>query len=46
MTYRTEDKFKSIFAKAGLKVKRTELQKGMPKELYPVRIWALQPDKQ
>ena len=40
---RTKDKFEDIFAKAGLKVVKTELQRGFPKELYPVRIWGLQP---
>jgi len=28
---------------AGLKLVSTELQKGMPKDLYPVRTYALQP---
>lgn len=41
---RTEEKFKTLFKEAGLKIVRTELQKGFPKELYPVRIWALQPE--
>jgi len=40
---RTDAKFKEIFEKAELKIKRMELQKGMPKELYPVRMYALQP---
>lgn len=34
-----------IFKDAGLKILRTELQKGFPKELYAVRIWALQPER-
>ena len=41
---RTEEKFKAIFKEAGLRILRTELQKGFPKELYDVRIWALQPE--
>jgi len=40
---RVDDKFRKIFQEAGMNIKRTELQKGMPKELYPVRIYALQP---
>ena len=41
---RTEEKFKTLFKEAGLRIVRTELQKGFPKELYAVRIWALQPE--
>lgn len=41
---RTEEKFKALFKEAGLRIVRTELQKGFPKELYAVRIWALQPE--
>lgn len=26
-----------------MKIKRTEIQNGLPSELYPVRIYALQP---
>lgn len=40
---RTEANFLKLFEEAGLKVVATELQKGMPKGLYPVRAWALQP---
>jgi protein N-terminal methyltransferase len=39
----TEEKFKALFKEAGLKIMRTEIQRGMPKELYTVRMWALQP---
>jgi protein N-terminal methyltransferase len=39
---RTDKKFRDIFEKAGMKLKRTEIQNGLPKELYPVRIYALQ----
>lgn len=38
---RTNEKFKQIFAQAGLRVLLTSVQKGMPKELFPVRIYAL-----
>jgi len=40
----TDKKFRDLFQKAGMKIKKTELQKGMPKELYPVRAYALQPE--
>lgn len=38
---RTDEKFRSIFERAGLKLIATEKQKGLPKELYPVRMYAL-----
>lgn len=40
---RTDEKFRRLFAEAGLKVVGTELQKGMLEGLYPVRAYALQP---
>ncbi|TVY83927.1 Alpha N-terminal protein methyltransferase [Lachnellula suecica] len=40
---RTDKKFREIFEKAGMKIKKTETQNGLPKELYPVRMYALQP---
>lgn len=40
---RAEGKWVKLFGEAGLKVVATELQKGFPKGLYPVRTWALQP---
>lgn len=40
---RTDDKFRQLFDEAELKIVATELQKGMPKSLYPVRAYALQP---
>lgn len=40
---RTDVKFRKLFEEAGLKVVSTELQKGFPKDLYPVRAYALQP---
>jgi protein N-terminal methyltransferase len=41
---RSDDKFRSLFKEAGLKIVATELQRGMPKELFPVRIYALKPE--
>lgn len=41
---RSDDKFRQLFQQAGLKIQATEQQKGMPKELYPVRIYALRPE--
>jgi protein N-terminal methyltransferase len=41
---RCDQKFRDIFEKAGLRIKKTEIQKGLPKELYPVRIYALVPE--
>ena len=40
---RTDKKFRELFDKAGLNLVSTELQKGMPKGLYAVRSYALQP---
>lgn len=40
---RTDAKFRSLFDQAGLRLVATELQKGFPKDLYPVRAYALQP---
>ncbi|KAF2032197.1 hypothetical protein EK21DRAFT_61324 [Setomelanomma holmii] len=41
---RSDDKFRGLFKDAGLKIVATEQQRGMPKELYPVRIYALKPE--
>ena len=41
---RTDDKFQAIFRKAGLKIIATEMQRGFPAGLFPVRIYALRPD--
>ncbi|KAF2109189.1 alpha-N-methyltransferase NTM1 [Lophiotrema nucula] len=41
---RSDDKFRALFMEAGLKIVATELQKGFPKELYPVRVYALRPE--
>lgn len=40
---RTDKKFRQLFQEAGLNIVATEFQKGMPKDLYPVRAYALQP---
>lgn len=40
---RTDEKFRQIFREAKLKIVATELQRGMPKGLYEVRSYALQP---
>ncbi|EMC94773.1 hypothetical protein BAUCODRAFT_73639 [Baudoinia panamericana UAMH 10762] len=40
---RTDIKFRKLFEDARLGVVLTELQRGMPKGLYPVRAYALQP---
>ncbi|KAK5135125.1 hypothetical protein LTR08_005650 [Meristemomyces frigidus] len=40
---RTDTKFRKLFEDAGLRLVSTELQKGFPKGLYPVRAYALQP---
>ncbi|CAO2657291.1 Nn.00g034170.m01.CDS01 [Neocucurbitaria sp. VM-36] len=41
---RSDDKFRRLFKEAGLKIVATEQQRGMPKELFPVRIYALRPE--
>lgn len=38
---RTDEKFRQIFEEAGLRLLKTELQRGFPKEIYPVRMYAL-----
>lgn len=38
---RSDSKFRQIFQQAGLKLIATELQRGLPNELYPVRMYAL-----
>lgn len=45
---RTDDKFRRLFAEAGLEVVRSELQTGFPKGLglYPVRMYGLRPEKE
>jgi len=41
---RSDEKFRDIFKRVGLRIMATELQKGMPQEIYPVRCYALQPE--
>jgi protein N-terminal methyltransferase len=41
---RSDDKFRRLFKEAGLKIVATEQQRGMPKELFPVRVYALKPE--
>lgn len=38
---RTDAKFRDLFIKAGFKLIASDVQKGLPKELYPVRIYCL-----
>ncbi|CAI5760155.1 unnamed protein product [Candida verbasci] len=38
---RTDAKFRQLFEKAGLKLIASDIQKGLPKELYPVRMYCL-----
>ncbi|KAF8859607.1 hypothetical protein BDZ45DRAFT_742177 [Acephala macrosclerotiorum] len=41
---RCDQKLRDIFKKAGMRIKKTEIQKGLPGKLYPVRIYALVPE--
>ncbi|EUC30251.1 hypothetical protein COCCADRAFT_104393 [Bipolaris zeicola 26-R-13] len=41
---RSDAKFRMLFQQAGLNIVATEQQKGMPKELFPVRMYALRPE--
>ncbi|KKY26673.1 hypothetical protein UCDDS831_g01333 [Diplodia seriata] len=43
---RTDDKFRKLFELAGLEIFLTEIQRGFPKDLFPVRMYALRPKKQ
>lgn len=38
---RTDGKFRELFARAGLRLIASEVQKGLPRELYPVRMYCL-----
>lgn len=40
---RSDASFRKIFEKAGLSLKLTEVQRGFPRELFPVRSYALRP---
>ncbi|QGI65133.1 hypothetical protein CEK26_009086 [Fusarium fujikuroi] len=43
---RTDEGFRAIFEKAGLEIIQAELQKGFPKSLLPVKMYALKPKGQ
>ncbi|KAK6458398.1 alpha-N-methyltransferase NTM1 [Scheffersomyces xylosifermentans] len=38
---RTDEKFRELFVYAGFKLIASDVQKGLPKELYPVRMYCL-----
>ncbi|KAM0279920.1 hypothetical protein ACHAQH_004361, partial [Verticillium albo-atrum] len=38
----SDEKSRALFSGAGLKLVRTEVQRGFPKELFPVRMYAPQ----
>ena len=40
---RTDEKFQKLFKEADVRCLKTDLQRGFPKELYPVRFYALKP---
>lgn len=40
---RTDAKFRQLFEMAGFKLIASDVQKGMPRELYPVRMYCLKP---
>lgn len=40
---RTDESLRAIFEKAGLRLIMNSLQRGMPKQLFPVRMYALKP---
>lgn len=40
---RTDAKFRELFQLAGYKLIASDIQRGMPKELYPVRMYCLKP---
>lgn len=40
---RTDESFRRIFKEAGLRLVMAAVQKGMPKQVYPVRMYALKP---
>ena len=40
---RTNEKFHKLFKEADVRCLKTELQRGFPKGLYPVRLYALRP---
>ncbi|KAG7192439.1 Alpha N-terminal protein methyltransferase 1 [Scheffersomyces spartinae] len=38
---RTDEKFRQLFVQAGFKLIASDIQKGLPRELYPVRMYCL-----
>lgn len=40
---RSDEKFRQLFQQAGFKLIASDVQKGLPKELYPVRMYCLKP---
>lgn len=40
---RTDAKFRDLFIRAGFKLIASDVQKGLPKELFPVRMYCLKP---
>ena len=40
---RTDEKFQKLIKEADVRCLKTDLQRGFPKELYPVRFYALKP---
>ena len=42
---RTEEHFRAIFARAGLRVVLRQMQPGMPRAIFPVCMFALAPDE-
>ena len=47
--YRDDSKFRKLFSQAGLRIIKTDLQKGLPtissRKLLPVRMYALKPTR-
>jgi hypothetical protein len=41
---RTDSQFRAIFEKAGFQIMVDQLQKGMPEELFPIKIYVLMKD--
>ncbi|KAF2709750.1 hypothetical protein K504DRAFT_281800 [Pleomassaria siparia CBS 279.74] len=41
---RSDEKFRRLFKEAGLRIVDTKIQTGFPKDLFPVRMYALRPE--
>ena len=41
---RSDKNFRALFQEAGLKIVATEQQRGMPRQLFPIRMYALRPE--